>query len=194
MKLPVLIAAFAGLIAIAPPTSAATINYNTTGSSLSCGIVAGCTQNTATSITKGGLTLTYNAGSGSGVLTPSIVNLGNIVSTGTGASVDLTGLLLTINVNSSPPGVGDTLPSATVYGNISTNNSNAFVAFSTNNTTTTFGSLPGVTLTSGVQSFTYQVLNTRLGIQAPTVGNPIGETSIQGGVAEASIFANGFEN
>jgi hypothetical protein len=194
MKLPVLIVAFAGFITAASPTQAATINYNTTGSSLSCGVVAGCIQNTTNSVTKGGLTLTYNSGSGSGVLTPSIVNLGNFVSTGTGASVNFTGLLLTINVNSTPPGVGGTLQSATVSGSISTSNSNAFVAFGPNNTTTTFGSGPGVTVTSGVQSFTYQVLNTRLGIQAPTVGNPIGETSIQGGVAEASIFANGFEN
>lgn len=31
----------------------------------------------------------------------------------------------------------------------------------------------------GGQTFTYQVLNPILGLQAPTVGNPIGQTSIQ---------------
>jgi hypothetical protein len=192
MKLIFLIGVFA--VFGSASTSAATINYNTTGSSLSCNAVVGCVQNTTNSVTKGGLTLTYNSGSGSGVLTPSIVNLGNIVSTGTGASVNFTGLLLTINVNSTPPGVGGTLQSATVSGNISTSNSNAFVAFGPNNTTTTFGSRPGVIVAGATQTFTYQVLNTRLGIQAPTIGNPIGETSIQGSVAETSIFADGFEN
>jgi len=30
--------------------------------------------------------------------------------------------------------------------------------------------------------YTYQVLQTTLGLQAPTVGNPIGQTTIQGAV------------
>ena len=34
----------------------------------------------------------------------------------------------------------------------------------------------------GSQTFTYQALNPILGLQAPTVGNPIGQTSIQGSV------------
>jgi hypothetical protein len=122
-----------------------TVAYNTTGSTLSANGVPGAIQNTSTSVTIGGLTLTYNAGSGSGVVTPSIINFGNIVATGTGSTVDLTGLLLTINVNSTPPGAGGALPSGTISGTLSTNSSNAAITFSPSNTTTSFGTLPGVT-------------------------------------------------
>lgn len=180
-----LLAGLAGLMATA--ASAGTINYNTTGSTLSCNGVGGCVQNTTTSITIGGLTFTYNVGSGSGVVTPSIINFGNIVTTGTGTGVDVTGLLLTINVNSTPPGAGGTLPNGGVSGTISTNNSGAVITFSPNNTTTPFGTLPGVTISGGGQSFVYQVLNPSLGLQAPTVGNPIGQTSIQGAVTDTSV-------
>jgi len=166
--------------------SASTINYNTIGSTLSCNGVAGCAQNTTTSVTIGGLTLTYNSGSGSNVATPSIVNFGNIVSTGTGTSVNLTGLLLTINVNSTPPGAGGTLPNGAISGALSTNNSGATILFSPNNTTTPFGTLPGVVISGGGVSLTYQILNPSLGLQAPTVGNPIGQTSIQGAVTDSS--------
>lgn len=166
--------------------SAATINYNTTGSTLSCNGVAGCIQNTSTSVTLGGLSFTYNAGSGSGVVTPSIINLGNIVSTGTGTSVSVAGLRLTINVNSTPPGASGALPIGGISGSISTNNSGAVITFSPSNTTTGFGTLPGVVIAGGSQAFTYQVLNTALGLQAPTVGNPIGQTSIQGAVTDST--------
>ena len=166
--------------------SAGTINYNTTGSTLSCNGVGGCVQNSSTSVTDGGLTFTYNTGSGSGVVTPSIINLGNIVSTGTGTNVNVSGLLLTINVNSTPPGASGTLPNGAISGSISTNNSSATILFSPNNTTTGFGTLPGVVIAGGGQAFTYQVLNPSLGLQAPTVGNPVGQTSIQGAVSDTS--------
>ena len=42
-------------------------------------------------------------------------------------------------------------------------------------------------LTASDVVYTYQVLNTNLGLQAPTVGNPIGQTSIQGDVTSAAI-------
>jgi hypothetical protein len=132
------------------------------------------------------LTFTYNSGSGSGVSTPSIINLGNIVSTGTGTSVSLTGLRLTILVNSTPPGASGNLPLGSISGSISTNNSGAIIQFSPNNTTTGFGTLPGVVISGGSQAFTYQVLNPTLGLQAPTVGNPVGQTSIQGAVTDSS--------
>jgi len=166
--------------------SASTINYNTTGSTLSCNGVAGCVQNTSTSITDGGLTFTYNAGSGSGVVTPSIINFGNLLSTGTGTNVNLTGVLLTINVNSTPPGSSGTLTNGVFSGLISTNNSGTTILFSPNNTTTGFGTLPGVVISGGGNSFTYQILNPSVGLQAPTVGNPIGQTSIQGAVTDTS--------
>jgi hypothetical protein len=184
MKALVLISATATLLAIT--ASAGTINYNTIGSTLSCNGIAGCIQDTTTSITDGGLTFTYNSGSGSGVVTPSIINLGNIVSTGTGTSVNVSGLLLTIEVNSTPPGSSGTLPNGTISGSISTNNSGAVILFSPNNTTTGFGTLPGVVISGGGESFTYQVLNPSLGLQAPTVGNPVGQTSIQGAVTDTS--------
>jgi len=173
-------------------TSSTTINYNTTGSTLSCNGVVGCVENTMTTVTVGGLSITYNTGSGSGVVVPSIVNLGNLVSTGTG-SATLTGLLLTINVNSSPPGSSGALPLGGISGAMSTHTSRAILSFPQSNTTSTFGSLPGVTIGTGATAFTYQILDTNLGLQAPTVGNPVGQTSIQGSVAFASIFANGFE-
>ena len=166
--------------------SASTINFNTTGSTLSCNGVAACIQNTTTSVTIGGLTFAYNTGSGANVATPSIIDLGNLVTTGTGTNVNVTGLLLTINVNSTPPGAGGTLPNGAISGSISTNNSGATMLFSPNNTTTAFGTLPGVVISGGGQSFTYQILNPILGVQAPTVGNPIGQTSIQGAVTDTS--------
>ncbi len=184
MKTLLCVFGLAGLMAGA--ASAATISYNTTGSTLSCNGISGCTQDTSTSITDGGLTLTYNSGSGSGVVTPSIINLGNIVSTGTGTNVSLTGLRLTININSTPGGSG-TLPSGAISGQLSTSNSSSTISFSPSNTTTTFGTLPGVVLTASDVVYTYQVLNTNLGLQAPTVGNPIGQTSIQGDVTSAAI-------
>ena len=182
MKKLVLISALASLTAMF--ASATTINYDTTGSTLLCNGVAECTQNTTTSVTIGGITLTYNTGSGSGVDTPSIINLGNIVSTGSGTNVSLTNLLLTINVNSTPPGSGGTLPDGSVTGSISTNNSGSLLMFSPNNTITGFGALPGVTISGGGLTLIYQVLQTTLGLQAPTVGNPIGQTSIQGAVTQ----------
>jgi len=170
--------------------SASTINYNTSGSVLSCNGVAGCVQNTSTSTTIGGLTFTYNTGSGSSVLTPSIINLGNVVSTGTGVNVNVTGLLLTLNVNSTPPGAGGTLPNGSISGSISTNNSGATILFSPNNTTTGFGTLPGVVIAGGGQQFTFQILNPSLGLQSPTVGNPVGQTSIQGAVTDTTAVTS----
>lgn len=183
MRTLLLLSSFAGLMV--PIASAGTINYNTTGSTLSCNGVVGCVQNTTTSITDGGLTFTYNSGSGSNVLTPSIINFGDIVTTGTGTSV-LTGFLLTINVNSTPPGAGGVLPNGAISGTLSTNNSGAIITFGPNNTTTGFGTLPGEVISGGTQAFTYQILNPTLGLQAPTVGNPVGETSIQGAVTDTS--------
>jgi PEP-CTERM motif len=187
MKKMIIVSGLAGVFALT--AAATTINYNTTGSTLSCNGVAGCVQNTTTSITEGGLTFTYNSGSGSGVVTPSIINLGNIVSTGSGTNVNVTGLLLTINVNSTPPGAGGTLPNGAISGSISTSSSGATILFSPNNTTTGFGTLPGVVISGGGQSFTYQVLNPSLGLEAPTVGNPVGQTSIQGAVTDTSTSA-----
>lgn len=164
--------------------SAGTVSYDTTGSTLLCNGVAGCSQNNLTQVAIDGLILTYNSGSGSNVLTPSIINFGNIISTGTGTNVNLTGLQLTLNVFSTPPGSSGALPFGSITGSLSTSNSTTFLQFGPNNTTTGFGILPGVVISGMTGSFTYQVLQTSLGLQAPTVGNPIGQTSIQGAVTD----------
>jgi PEP-CTERM motif len=180
LKRLLLLSGIAGLVAV---TASASVNYNTTGSTLSCNGVGGCVQNTTTSVTVGGLTLAYNSGSGAGVVEPSIINLGNIVSTGTGTSVNLTGLLLTINVNSTPPGGSGPLPNGGVTGTLSTNGSTSEILFSPNNTTSTFGTLPGVLIGNEL----YQVLNPTLGLEDPTDGNPVGQTSIQGDVTNTTV-------
>ena len=178
MKKLILLSGIAGLVAA---TASATVNYDTTGSTLSCNGVGGCMQDGTTSVTVGGLTLTYNSGSGSGVVEPSIINLGNIVSTGTGTSVNLAGLLLTINVNSTPGGSG-TLPNGAISGTMSTSGSTSEILFSPDNTTSSFGNLPGVQIGSEL----YQVLNPSLGLEDPTDGSPVGQTSIQGAVTNTA--------
>ena len=160
--------------------TAGTVSYNTTGSSILCGTASSCVQNGALQVILGGtLTLTYNPGAGANVITPSIINLGNIVTSGTGSALLTNGLQLTINVNSTPPGSSGALPNGSIAGSISTSTSSSIITFSPNNTTTTFGNLPGVNIGNVA---IYQVLQTSLGLQAPTVGNPIGQTTIQGAV------------
>ncbi len=161
--------------------SAGTVTYDTNGSTLLCGGAASCVQNGGTQVILGGtLTLTYNPGQGTNVVTPSIINLGNIMSSGTGSSLLTNGLTLSINVNSTPPGGSGQLPNGAITGSISTNGSTSIINFSPSNITTTFGTLPGVVIGGFA---TYQVLNTSLGLQAPTIGNPIGQTTIQGTVS-----------
>ena len=170
---------------MAATASASTISYNTTGTTLNCNGVAGCVQNTATSVTVGGLTLTYNSGAGNNVVTPSFISFGNIATTGTGTNVNLGGLQLVLKINSTPSGGSTTsgnLQVGALSGLLSTSNSSASIAWSNNNTTTTFGTLPGAAIGAQI----YQVTNSPLSLQAPTVGNPVGQTSIQGAVADVS--------
>ena len=129
--------------------------YNTNGSILSCPDSSGCIQTSATSITLSGITLTYNAAS-SNVVNSKYVSLGNIVATGTGSNVDVTGARLTLNVNSTPPGASGSL-TATLSGTLSTGLSNATLTFSPSNTTTAYGTLPGVTVGASVSTVTFQV-------------------------------------
>ena len=169
---------------------AGTVTYNTTGSTLLCGTASACTQGSGF-VTIGGLTLTYNSGSAANVVANSFsfINLGNLVSTGSSASnVSFSGVVLTINVMSTPvspagaPGSG-TLPNGTITGTLSSSNSGAFITFTPSNTTTVVGTLPGVV----IGNYTYQVTQTTLGLNAPTVGNPIGQTSIQGAVTDTTV-------
>jgi hypothetical protein len=170
-------------LSVSPTWALTTVNYNTTGSVLSCNGVAGWVQNTATSVSIGGLSLTYNTGSGSGMAAPSFINFGNLVSTGTSDGVSLTGLLLNLNVNSTPPRASGIAGVGTVSGSMGANFSTAQISFASASTTSIFGTMPGVVIGSGTNGANYQVVQTLLALQAPTVGNPIGQTSIQGTVS-----------
>ena len=161
------------------------VGYDTNNSTLSCNGLTSCIQNTPTSVSLSGLTLTYNPGAGNNVLPPSLINLGNVTAAGTGSNV-ATGILLTINVNSVPPSSGGSFPNGIITGLLSTNQSGATITFSPNNTTTGFGMLPGVIIGSGTPSYTYQILNPTLVINAPSVGNPPGQTLIAGGVSDTN--------
>ncbi len=167
-----------GLVGLTASAALADVDYNTDGSMLTCGTASDCSS-TGTSVTIGGLTLTYNPGSDMNVGTPSYINLGTIISTGTGNQVAITGVQLTIDITSIPGGSG-TLPVGTVSGLLSTNGSTASIDFSPSNTTTGFGTLPGVV----IGGYTYQVTNPSLALVAPESGIPgqLGQTSIQGAV------------
>jgi hypothetical protein len=179
LKKLLLLSGIAGLMAA---TALATVSYDTTGSTLSCNGVTGCAQDSATSVTVGGLTLTYDSGSGANQVEPTFINLGNIDSTGTGTNVNLTGLLLTININSTPPGGSGTLPNGGISGTLSTSRSTSEIVFTPDNTTSVFGTLPGVQIGNEL----YQVLDTSLGLVPPTDGSPVGQTTIQGDVTNTA--------
>jgi MYXO-CTERM domain-containing protein len=170
-----------GLVGLMAGTaSAATIAYTTSGSTLSCNGIAGCVPDGLSGVTLDGtLTIVYNPGSASNVKTPSNINLGNLVTSGSGNDIDLTGLKLTINILSTPPGTSGSLPNGSVSGTISVDQSLASITFSPSNTTTSFGTLPGV----NIGGIIYQVKQTTLDIEDPTDGSPVGETSIQGAVS-----------
>lgn len=169
---------------MATAASAGIVTYDTNGSSLSCGSAINCTQNGATQVLLGPaggpyLSLTYNPGSGTNVVAPSFINLGNITTSGTGSSLLATGISLSININATPPGSAAAINSGLITGSLSSNGSSALITFSPNNTVTSFGSLPGITIGPN----TFQVTQTVLALQAPTVGNPLGQTTIQGAVS-----------
>ena len=169
---------------MATAASAGIVTYDTNGSSLSCGSALNCTQNGATQVLLGAaggpyLSLTYNPGSGTNVVSPSFINLGNITTSGVGSSMLLNGISLSININATPPGSNGAINSGNISGSISSNSSTAMITFAPSNTTTSFGSLPGIAIGPNV----FQVVQTNLALQAPTVGNPIGQTTIQGAVS-----------
>ena len=172
---------------MAATASAGLVSYSTTGV-FSCPVgLVGCSASTNT-VSIGGLTLTYTGGSGTNVndVPFSTINIGNIMSAGTGSGVNMTGIALIISILSTPPGTTQTLPSGTLNGSLSTANSQTSITFAPNNVTTFLGTLPGTVFTSGSTSIAYQVQTPMLGIQAPTVGSPAGQTSIQGYVLDIS--------
>jgi hypothetical protein len=172
---------------IALVASAANVTYNTTGSTLNCNGVVGCTQVSATSVADGGITITYNAATvvAPGVGPPSITSLGTLVSSGAGTNVAFSGIVLTIDVTDTSLGKSGNLPTGLFSGQISTTSSQLVVLFSPNNTTSIFGTLPGVALTSGLTTDTFQVLNATEGVEDPSdpLASP-GSTSLQGDVTQ----------
>lgn len=177
----VLLAAIFPLLMVAGP-----ISYDTNATTLTCGASAppGCVQGLTTQqVIVNGITFTYNPASGSGILAPSVISLGTIVSTGTATNLTVTGLALNIVITSNPPNSTGSLL-GTVSGTISTNSSNANIVFTSSAVTTGFGTFPGVAISGGGLQYTYQVLASSLGLQGPQVAN--GTTSISGAVTDTS--------
>ena len=183
----------AGLMAVT--ASAGLISYNTNGSSLTCGLsTPNCVQNNQTSLTVGTggntITLVYNASGANNINAPSLINLGFLDATAIGSPglTSLAGVILNINVNNTQPANGSgQIQSGTISGSIGISQSGAIIQFAPSNTTTGFGTLPGVVIVVGGFSATYQVLQTTLGLVPPTSGGPqgVGETSIQGAVTDS---------
>ena len=179
------------LAAIAVDANATNVNYDTTGSTLRCNGVAGCVQNTSTSVTIGGFTLTFNPGFGSNVVPPTLSNpsnavtFGNLVAAGTGPDVSVAGLLLAIHVNSTPPGSNGQLLVGLFTGSLSTINNrdyfSAAVIFN-RNISTDFGLQPGVV----IGDFIYQLGGYDFGLNPITPDSFNGQTPFDGGVTALS--------
>lgn len=159
------------LASIATP-AAASVTFNTSGSVLSCNGVANCVQNTSTSVSFGGMTLSYVEGSGLNIDPTSFINLGALDASGSG-SFDLTGLLLGININQTDPGGSGMLQAGNLFGTIAGNSSSASISWLAT----------GVT----INGYIYSVSNSPLSIVPPASciagTEACGVTSIQGQVA-----------
>ena len=152
--------------------AAASVTFNTNGSTLSCNGVVNCVQNTSTSVSFGGMTLSYSAGTGLNIDPTSFINLGALDTTGSG-SFDLTGLLLGININQTVPGGSGMLQAGNLFGTIMGTSSGAAISWLAT----------GVT----INGYVYSVTNSPLSIVPPAscIAGPetCGVTSIQGQVA-----------
>jgi hypothetical protein len=150
------------------------VTFDTNTSTLLCNGVSGCTQNGNDSVTIGGLTLTYVAGTGVNIQPTSFINLGAIDATGTGSG-DFTNVLLSITIDQTIPGGTGTLPGGDLFGIISGNQSGATITW----------------LSGGVDinGYNYSVTNSPLSLVSPSSCIPgvvpavCGVTSIQGQVA-----------
>jgi hypothetical protein len=181
------------VLLVAFVASAGAVNYSTTGA-MSCNAVAGCVADGTNGVTIGGISLVYD-GVTADPTVPSISGLGNIVTTGTGTNVSFVGVTLVITIDDISLSMIGAMPTGTLGGapgEISTNTSSAIITFAPSNTTTAeFGTLPGVALTSGATTDTFQFLNTTYGIEDPSdpAGANKGVTSLQGDVVETTVSA-----
>ena len=178
----------AGLMVSA--ASAATVTFNTTGSTLVCP-AAGCSQVNSTTVLVGGITLMYIPTSVAGLTTDSYTNLGQIISTGSGTAISVSGITLTILVSTTvPAGIGPrTLPNGVIAGTLSTLNSQSTIVFSpiNNSTTTTLdGTKPGIVVSGGGVTLTYQVSNPNVFLTPPPGAGGTGTTTIQGSVTDST--------
>jgi hypothetical protein len=188
MKRFVISFAFIGMMAATAWASTVTYTTASAGTGLSCNGAAGCTQDGTDEVELGTvpgsyLTLTYSTGAGAGIQPPSTIDLGHLtaaVGGGTPSGLSISGLLLTIVITSTPPGSTGTIPGGAITGTISYNGSTGNILFTPNNTTSSFGTLPGVV----IGDYLYQVTNPSLSIVPPNSGNPAGQTSIQGAVTQ----------
>jgi len=151
-------------VALSATPAAASVTFDTNASTLSCNGVVGCVQNTATSVSMNGLTLTYGAGLGIGIDPPSNINLGSLTAAGAGP-FNVAGLLLTIAINQTVPGGSGSIGSSSLAGIITSSASSASISWLS----------PSVT----INGYIYTVSNNPLAIVAPNSG---GFTSIQGTV------------
>ena len=151
-------------VALSATPAAASVTFDTTGTTLSCNGAVNCTQVTSTSVSWNGLTLSYTAGGGVGIDPPSNINLGFLNAAGVGP-FDVGGLLLTIAINQTVPGGSGSLPGGSLAGIISQTSSGATISWLS----------PSVT----INGYIYTVANNPLSIVAPNSG---GLTSIQGTV------------
>lgn len=167
--------------------NAGLITYDTNGADtyLSCGTASGCTQESPDSILIGGITLTYEpivVSTSDNVSPPSNTGLGDIDATGSGTDVSFVGAYLVIGIDDTsllPTASGD-MPEGTFTGTISTDSSIMEINFLSGDVTTPEGTLPGVAITSGTTTDTFQVLNVQEGINS--AAEPA--TSLQGFVSE----------
>ena len=157
------------VLACAATPAAASVTFNTIGSSLSCNGVANCTGG-GSSVAYNGLTLTYFANLSTTIDPTSNINLGGLQASGTGP-FDLTGLLFTIMINQTVPGGSGSIPAGTLSGIISQTASGATISWLN----------PSVT----INGYQYSVTNNPLSLVPPNscLAGVCGLTSIQGEVA-----------
>ena len=159
-----------GTLSVATPAMAS-VTFNTTGSTLSCNGVVNCVQNTSTSVSFGGVTLSYIDGTGIAIDPPSNINLGALDASGSG-SFDLTGLLLGIMINQTVPGGSGSIPGGSLFGTLTGTSSGASISW--------------VNPTVTINGYIYSVTNNPLSIVPPNSCIPgtevCGVTTIQGSV------------
>jgi len=169
------LAAAAAIALGALSASAQTVTYSTTGA-FSGG--TGGTVCTATSCTSGGFTLSFSGDGSTSYLAPTLVDLGQFVTSGvepTDPLTAFTGVTFTLTINQTVPSVGPGTFIGTVSGSLAYNPSTSSLVWTPNTTSTTIGSAKYTLVTDNTGN---------INIQAPTTngGNP-NTTSVKANVS-----------